>query len=228
MRYFALIFALATAALIPIIAFPARTPATVSGEQILAAVAIGPVASICLGLIIYASIGLRSAENRSIYAAILLLALALPGTILGKYAILETGNSLYWNHKNAWISEGNIINPLLLRYYQQFPERFHKQQYTERVDVEGFVEYLKSDPAFKDSKVRVKGAAILDPWGRPIEYLLDQNSDNQLYGRTESIWIGTSEPVIAAVGLLLSESSQRALQGYEYIYGENGYQIAPK
>jgi len=225
MRYIALILAITTAILIPVVVFPARTPAWVSGEQIFAAVAIGPLLLICLGLIFYSGIRYRSSESRFIYVIIFLASLALPGTLIGKYVILKSGNLIYWNHKNAWLAEGNYINPILLKYYQAFPDRFHKKQYTEQVDVDGFIDFLKAEPSFRDSKIRIKGNSILDPWGRPIEYLLDQNGDNQLYGRTESIWIGTSEPVTAAVGLLLSEPSQKALQGYEYIYGENGYTL---
>jgi hypothetical protein len=226
MHIVAIIFALLAALSIPVIVFPEPGVGWASSEEYLAAFLGWPILLLSVVLCFVAVLKLRSGHKTGSYLIVLLLAASFPTTLLGKIAVTKAGTALYWDRKNRWLAIGDYVNPLLLQYFLQHPDRVRRKPHgTEEAELDGFIDFLTSQPSFRDSGVRVRSGRILDPWGRPVSLLVDYGGDNQLYGRTESIWIGTSSPVEAAVGLMLSEESARSIRGPEYINGRNGYKL---
>jgi hypothetical protein len=225
MRAVAIVLAILIAITIPVVIFPTRGVGWVSGQEIFAGILGLPLLIISACLCIYAIFQIRSSRPSGAPIAILVIAALFPATLIGKAVILRSGNALYWNRKNHWFAIADYVNPLLLQYYLDHPERFHRKPYSEQVDVDGFTEFLRSQPSFRQSGIRIRDGSILDPWGRPITLLVDFDHDNNLYGRNSSLWNGAEQPTEASVGLLLTEASERALVMGDYICGRNGFKL---
>ena len=222
MRALAIASAILIALAIPVIVFPKRGVGWVSGQEVVASFLSGPLLLLAIALCVYAI----STRRKSGSVLLLLLALLLPLMLVGKSVILHSGKKLYWARKNEWLAIGDYVNPRLLQYFLQHPERFHRKPNSEEVEVDGFMDSLRSDPSFPQSGIRIRKSHILDPWGRPTSLLVDFNRDRDIYAENRgSGWIGTTEPVDAAVGMMLSRESERAIMGPEFINGRNGWKL---
>lgn len=235
MRRFALVLAVLIALAIPVIVFPTRGVGWISGEELVAGFLRGPLLLLSLGLCVYACFRIRSKRGRGESIALLIIAATFPVALFGTGFIYQAGFNLYWNHKNAWFAMADYINPRLLQYSLDHPERFHRKVDTMEVDVDGFIESLRSDPTFGKSGIRIRKNQILDPWGRPISLMLGYPSrageTNELFAGNDNghlyplSWIGTTEPVDAVVGIMLGPESEHAIGNIDYITARNGYKV---
>jgi hypothetical protein len=90
------------------------------------------------------------------------------------------------------------INHHLVRYHEQFPERFHYTGTDDEVQVEGFADFAASH--IQSIHLTVKQGRILDPWGAPLSFVLARDGQPliRMYGREFPIHpvVGMKTPVI--------------------------------
>lgn len=84
-------------------------------------------------------------------------------------------------------SEADQMNKLLLEYYYHHPNNFEYLGQDDQVDVEGFVDFVKSKQPLvaygadgETDPIVIHGNAILSPVGEPLVFLLDRNHDGYL------------------------------------------------
>jgi hypothetical protein len=105
-------------------------------------------------------------------------ALFVPMVLCGAYGI-GSGH----HHRQNEIKRGNvvetagIINPLLLRYHELYPERFHYIGMDDEVAVAGFTDFARSQSSALANLAQVKDGQFLDPWGRKFYLALNRGKE---------------------------------------------------
>lgn len=109
------------------------------------------------------------------------------------------GLSPKFDPRGAWFNPGegcDILNYMLFEYTDEHPDKVKYIDESERVEVEGFTEYLAercpikiSDYETQISFIRVVDGQVLIPTGQPVVFLIDRNGDGylQAFGQKRSV-----------------------------------------
>ncbi len=162
----------------PFILFPRTTPAWISPEQIIAALLFWPVIIISTSLAIFGLTNVRSWKSDPFYLFLSIVSLVFPGTMGTTIVIRNIGHKMYVaeeSRRNKWFSYGATLNPLIIEYIRQHPDRVTFPFNDDRATVAGLGEYLASR-----TSIPIKNNNIIDPWGEPVLIVIDHDKDMTL------------------------------------------------
>jgi hypothetical protein len=129
-----------------------------------------------VGLCLAASVGLVWGVAHWIYNAPLLHSETSTFSMAqrdAEYRYLEWCNELTY-----------YITPRLCVYYRLHSERFRPTGRGEEIEIDGFTDFVKDDPFFRDGhRCRVRWGKIRDPWGDPVHFVQDLNMDGYIEAR---------------------------------------------
>jgi len=158
--------------------FPRTTPAWISPEQIVAAILFWPVIVISTGLAILGLCKIRSWKSDPFYLLLSIVSLVFPGTMGTTIVTRKIGHRMYVaeeSRRSNWFSYGATLNPLIIEYIRQHPDRVTFPFNDDRATVTGLGEYLASR-----TSIPIKNSNIIDPWGESVLIIIDRDKDMKL------------------------------------------------
>jgi hypothetical protein len=133
------------------------------------------------------------------------LALALPMTGYSlyhpKYSTLKK-----WHHqgelRERWFQSSQILNHLLMKYLEEYPNGISWPGEDEQIDAGNFVRHLEDSLPVSyrahegKYRVTVKNGQVLSPWGAPILFGVDRDGDGYIAfgGKRASLKAGYADP----------------------------------
>jgi hypothetical protein len=135
--------AIICAASTPFVLFPRGNNYWISSEQIFAVVLFFPIILISISLSIYGFCKLGSWRSDPFFPFLTFISLVFPGTIAATATIRTIGHEMYLaeeSRRNQWLSYGKTLNPLIIEYIRQHPDKVTFPFNDDRACVEGLVQ----------------------------------------------------------------------------------------
>lgn len=131
----------------------------------------------------------------------------------------------------AWDGMGRYLNPLLLAYRKQHPEKFRwlgPRKQDDSVEVDGFIEYLSS--LHPPSGFPVRNGHLIDPWGNDIVLAANRDNDVEIHlggggGPIMAINDYYHRPQVIAVAIC--QGNQKVEAPYKLVYSDWGWEAVP-
>ncbi len=178
MRSFSLVIAILCAISTPFVLNPRQTPAWITIEQIISAILVWPIFIASIALIIYSLVHIRQWKYSLEFIAISVASLVFPGTLLTGSVIHEVGSRLAQEEaarREEWFQYGSALNPLIVQYILDNPDRIEFPFGDDRAQIEGLADFLTDR-----TSIPIEDDQIIDPWGEPVLIIVDGNNDMKL------------------------------------------------
>jgi hypothetical protein len=186
------------------ISFPRSEPATITGAQIFAAIALYPCIFVAgLGVLLSLIDFFCSSVSRTSAVGMLLLSLVLPSSFVLRKAMFESR----YDASYAWFDQvggPGSLNFYLHEYVAKHPQSVsYPSSDSEEVEIKGFLDYLRGkvslnmpDHSGRVRKMKIKDDGIYTMWGTRIYFAIDRNQDGYVdaAGQRASTLYGYANP----------------------------------
>ncbi len=122
----------------------------------------------------------------------------------------------------AWRRIGCIVNPIVVAYLREHPEKFVYEKGDDEATVSGFGQFLRSRLKREQSLEFDSRDRLLDPWGDPVHIVADHDADMKLTARGQYWGCYNPKGNAYAVGLLLDKPDRVNVHYNEQWNVENG------
>ena len=158
----------------------------VSLADLIAFITLWPLLIVAAVLSIYALIRLFTAGHPLAYLLILLFS-ATPFWYIAAQMIKQNQALAEENKIQSWVQYGDKLNPLIIDYIMKNPNQVTFPGKYDVARITGLGDYLRS----RETDIPVRGDDIIDPWGDPLEIVIEHTQPMMLIegSRTEyGVW----------------------------------------
>ncbi len=148
------------------------------------------------GLLLYALVETIASRFTGVVVVALILS-STPYALMGIAAIHHKLAAIEESKKQAWLSYGKQLNPLLIEYIESHPDKITHSNSDDVIQVAGLGDFLRE----RQKNIPVQGDAIIDPWGDPVLIIMEHSQAGMLIAPTTryGVWSQNGNKIAVAL-----------------------------